>query len=555
MLTVRQQALIAILFAGLTVALTFPQAVRLDAVPYHSDPYFSMWRLGWVAHQIRQAPSHLFEANIFYPAHDTLAYSDAMLLPGVLLAPLFWLGIDAAVIYNVTLLAAMLLSAFTAFLLAHHLTRCVQASVIAGAIYAFAPYRFDHYMHLELQLVFWIPLVLLVMHRLVVRPSRRTGAVLAALMIAQALSCVYATMFVAAYAVFFVPALVWTESATRRHVVGVLVPLTLAASLTAVVVAPYGQAYARAAQTVGTRSRDDVGRYGASLSNYGAAPPMNRLYGSSRSSRSADELFLFPGVLATALAVVGIIAPTSRRRFAYLAGLVIAFELSRGLNGVLYGWLYDHVLPFRALRSPARIGILVNLSLAVLAAYGTTWLLPRLGPWSKICGVALIGLVAAEYASAPPLTPIIRPALVDAWLSRQAPSVIAQMPVASPDTLGQSFDWIYMVQGLGHFQRMVNGYSGYPPASYYAMRDSMEGFPDQRSIEFLRRQRVDYVVLRESGYTSERWSELTAQLRAAPELIFVSAFPSAPHAADLVYKINRCGADTGRTTVPDVGCR
>src|SRR4030095_16551755 len=47
--TVRQQALIAILFAGLTVALTFPQAVRLDSVPYHSDPYFSMWRLGWVA--------------------------------------------------------------------------------------------------------------------------------------------------------------------------------------------------------------------------------------------------------------------------------------------------------------------------------------------------------------------------------------------------------------------------------------------------------------------------------------------------------------------------
>ncbi len=552
--TVRQQALIAILFAGLTVALTFPQAVRLDSVPYHSDPYFSMWRLGWVAHQIRQAPNHLFEANIFYPAHDTLAYSDAMLLPGVLLAPLFWLGVDAAVIYNITLLAAMLLSAFTAFLLAHHLTRSVQASAIAGVIFAFAPYRFDHYMHLELQLVFWIPLALLVVHRLVARPSWRTGAVLAALMIAQALSCVYAAMFFAAYAAIFVPALVCTESAIRRRVVRVLVPLFLAASLTIVVVAPYGLAYARAAQAVGTRSREDVAHYGATLTSYGAAPPMNRLWGSHTGSRSADELFLFPGVMAAALALVGIVAPTSRQRFAYVAGMVIALELSRGLDGVLYGWLYDYMPPFRALRSPARIGILVNVSLAVLAAYGTAWLLPRLGRWSKLSGIALVALVAAEYASAPPLTAVVRPTQVDDWLRRQAPTVVAQLPLASPDTSWQSRDWIYMVQGLSHFQRMVNGYSGYPPASYYTMLDSMKAFPDQRALEFLRQQRVGYVVLRESGYDAKRWSELTTQLRATPALAFISGFSDGER-TDLVYRISRCGADTGRTTAPDVGCR
>ena len=47
---------------------------------------------------------------------------------------------------------------------------------------------------------------------------------------------------------------------------------------------------------------------------------------------------------------------------------------------------------------------------------------------------------------------------------------------------------------------MLNGYSGYAPASFYEMRELMSGFPDDRSIAFLRRRRVDYVVIRTGLY-------------------------------------------------------
>ena len=76
---------VAFAFAALTCVVTYPQVRGFATVPYHSDPYFSMWRLGWVAHAIRSAPADLFNANIFYPAPLTLAYSDAMLLPGIVL--------------------------------------------------------------------------------------------------------------------------------------------------------------------------------------------------------------------------------------------------------------------------------------------------------------------------------------------------------------------------------------------------------------------------------------------------------------------------------------
>jgi len=97
----------ALTFVALTGLVTYPQILSFGtSVPYHSDPYFSMWRLGWVAHAIVHAPRALFEANIFYPEHHTLAYSDAMLLPGVVLAPLFWAGLNPVAIYNLALVLA-----------------------------------------------------------------------------------------------------------------------------------------------------------------------------------------------------------------------------------------------------------------------------------------------------------------------------------------------------------------------------------------------------------------------------------------------------------------
>ena len=113
-----------VIFAGLTALLTYPQVREFaTSVPYHSDPYFSMWRLGWIAHAIRHAPGQAFDANIFYPEQLTLAYSDAMLLPGVVLAPLFWAGTNAVIIYNLALFAAFTLSGLTAFSLARLVTR------------------------------------------------------------------------------------------------------------------------------------------------------------------------------------------------------------------------------------------------------------------------------------------------------------------------------------------------------------------------------------------------------------------------------------------------
>src|SRR5690242_5487113 len=77
--------LVTLLLIAQTAFFTWPMAQGLSSlIVWHIDPPFSVWRLAWVAHQLFVDPANLFNANIFYPEPRTLAYSDAMLLPGMI---------------------------------------------------------------------------------------------------------------------------------------------------------------------------------------------------------------------------------------------------------------------------------------------------------------------------------------------------------------------------------------------------------------------------------------------------------------------------------------
>ena len=51
------------------------------------------------------------------------------------------------------------------FTLARYLSRRSGAAILAGLVFAFAPYRFGHIMHMELQWAMWIPWAFWAMQR------------------------------------------------------------------------------------------------------------------------------------------------------------------------------------------------------------------------------------------------------------------------------------------------------------------------------------------------------------------------------------------------------
>ena len=239
----------------LVVAMTWPLGrLAPPIIPASDDANFSIWRLAWIAHQLPADPARIFDANIFHPATNTLALSDAMLLVGIAASPLFYMGMDPAHVHNRMLLAAIVLSMVCAFALARRLTRSSLAAFLAAIIFGLAPYRMAHIGHLELQWTMWMPLGMLLLHRLVEKPAPWRGALLGAAVAAQVLCSIYYGLFLACYLATAWLALVPFEKA-RARIVGTsavaVVPLLLVAAI-------YGPPYAQTRQQFGDRGPDEA---------------------------------------------------------------------------------------------------------------------------------------------------------------------------------------------------------------------------------------------------------------------------------------------------------
>jgi hypothetical protein len=132
-------------FAAFTAFMLFPQLLRMDSVLDLGDPLFSIWRIGWVYRQLLGDPRALFDANIFHPEPLTFAYSASMLLPALAAAPLLAAGVHPVVTYNILLVGSFYLSAVATYFLVRELTDSRPAAFVAGLIFAFYPFRFEHY--------------------------------------------------------------------------------------------------------------------------------------------------------------------------------------------------------------------------------------------------------------------------------------------------------------------------------------------------------------------------------------------------------------------------
>ena len=109
----REWMLPAILCTALAIVHTWPLATSPAVLSRNDngDAQLNEWILAWVAHAIPRAPLHLFQANIFYPAKDTLAFSEPLIVPGLLGAPIAWLGGSPVLVFNLMVLAGFALTA------------------------------------------------------------------------------------------------------------------------------------------------------------------------------------------------------------------------------------------------------------------------------------------------------------------------------------------------------------------------------------------------------------------------------------------------------------
>jgi hypothetical protein len=492
----RSPALVFLFFTLLALGLTMPLVTQLThAVPNDiGDPLLNTWILAWNSHALLTAPTALFNANIFYPLPDTLAYSEHLFSTGLVALPLQLVTAEPVAAYNLSLLLAFILSAFNMYLLALHWTHRRGAAIVAGLIFGFAPYRLAAVAHLQLLTFQWLPLALLFLDRLVAhpRPGRATkdAALLALFLVLQFLAswylAVYSVVILGVYLLFRVFRLRQTGQ------------LLAAATIVTLLVMPFTLPYLRLAESLrAARPLSQALSLAAVPTDFLAAAPFNRFFGPlTQPFRQrigfTEENTLFLGAVPLLLAIIVIVRIATRKKNSerlLTITLIALFLLALGLTFAgPYAVLADLFPPATLVRVPPRWVIPALFALAGLAAIALRSLPSR---WQTLLPGVVAGLLLVELFSTPLPMAVVenRRSLNPAyhWLAAQPDTprrVVVELPLHSaPAPEFPEVKRLY-ASTLGWW-RLVNGYSGYTPPRQPELAAQLAQFPSHPAIAAL----------------------------------------------------------------------
>jgi hypothetical protein len=233
-----QELAVLALFFFLTVLMLWPLPIFMsDRLISPVDPLLNTWIMAWNIHQLQINPLDLFQANIFFPLANTLAFSEHLLVLSLIAAPVILITGNPILGYNFLQFLSYVLSGFAAYLMVYHLTKNRMAGIISGIIFAFHPYRFRQVGHIQNIAIFWIPLCLLYWHKLVKNPKTKYFFLFSLFFVLQVLSCGYLGVFLSvvlllamAYYFLFTP---------KKKILTISKKMIVAAVLAAVVIAPF----------------------------------------------------------------------------------------------------------------------------------------------------------------------------------------------------------------------------------------------------------------------------------------------------------------------------
>ncbi len=146
----REIGLAALVAVGLALAMHWPLPLHIgrDVARDLGDPLPQAWQVAWDGHALLHQPLDFFQANVFWPLKNSLAFSDALV--GYAPAGVIGSGPHAAIVrYDLLFLFAYALAFLGAYLLARELGASRAGGFVAGAAFAYAPWRLEQDGHLH----------------------------------------------------------------------------------------------------------------------------------------------------------------------------------------------------------------------------------------------------------------------------------------------------------------------------------------------------------------------------------------------------------------------
>jgi F5/8 type C domain len=487
----RQVWLAAGTLAALTCAYSWPLIAHPGSLVPHDkgDPLLVTWILWWSTHTVPLTTAW-WNAPAFYPSPGVLAFSENLLGLAPITTPIIALTHAPLVGYNTAFLLSYLLSGLGAYLLAFVLTRRHDASFVAAAAFAFAPYRLSHLHHLQLLSSYWMPVSIAALHLYAGSPKRRWAALFAASWLLQALACGYYLFYLTILVILW---LAWF--APRRLAMRDLARLAVAWGIAGLAIAPILLGYRAIHTSYGfRRSPVEIINYSADIAGLWSASPDSlawRWLDGGVSSESQQ----FPGLtlVLLCLSAVAIIGPLRRQAHpasartdtaGYLPfyGLtaVLMWTMSLGPAPALHGRplglpgpyaLLASLPGFNGMRVPARLWMVSVLCLAVFAAIVVARIEGR-RVRRLVAAIATLGLLLDGWPRAFPV--FTAPGM-------RVTTTVARARLGLPLRENETET---MYGSIAQARPVFNGYSGYEAPQHFAMRDLLEHF-DPRILDRL----------------------------------------------------------------------
>ncbi|MDD4872120.1 MAG: hypothetical protein PHR77_16310 [Kiritimatiellae bacterium] len=369
----------------MTVAFTFPWHPNSTSIPtvYQGKAEFfakvdaSMWTymLAWGA----KHPDKFYDAPVLMPVKNPLVANDPRLTEGIWSIPLF-LFLPPVLAWGITLWLALVFTAVGCYYAGRIFTGSRWGGAAVTVLFSFGMFRANHVCHVEGIFVPFLALAFAMMVRFLEAPARM-------IMIGFALALAAAVI---EYSYIAVPLgmtlpLVFLWGIWRRKIPlkqGIL-PLLLAGALAALILAPVALKYVSFHQAFGVKRHImHVDSCSADLFAWITGPTGRILppFGGEFEHIFVDPQ-LFPGFILLLSGLAGFCLLYRKSPEIIVIG-IFAFLLSFGTMRFLfwqlglphseirtpYELLYDWLLPFKAIRAPARFGVLTHLALAFAGA-------------------------------------------------------------------------------------------------------------------------------------------------------------------------------------------
>lgn len=537
--------------------MTWPlvTVMTTEIVPDLGDAVFACWVMLWTGGQLGRflrgdwsALAEFWNGNIFYPERSTIAYAEH-LTPQMLQAmPIFAATGNIVLAYNLVFFATFVMCGLGMYLLVREVTGRPWPALLAGVAFAFAPYRMDQFPHIQVVSTQWMPLALYGFRRYFVTGRLRPLIGAAVSVALQALSCAYFLLFFVPFAAAYCA----YEMISRRELLNRRTWLHLgsawagAFAITAPFVWPYMNV--QRGLDVGVRPLKEVISYSADIWAFVTAPPSLRLWGERLTLFPKPEGSGFPGLVILVFVAFGIGSVVLKRvrgkeptpaLFGFsLAALAASAVLAlgpqiewhgRAIGSGPYLWLYQHVPGFTGVRVPARFLTITTLFAAMLAGIGAAAVTAR---WRRagaaIVAIGIVGILAESW-SAPigtnqrlfvehfDLAPrhlasaSTLGAVYEAVRDLPNPAVLAEFPFGAPP-----FDIQTVFYAGFHRKPVINGFSGFFPASFNERFETLGWDPTEREVEALatlRSANVTHVVVHEAAYLDEKGPRISDWLR------------------------------------------